>query len=58
MLTNCSDTNDICSIFNNLLNVIFKKLHYNFNVNNVNFIDSKQISNEFNSFFLEKLILI
>ena len=40
-------------VLNNLLNVKkkFKQLPDNFNVNNVNIVDSKQIANEFNSFF-------
>ena len=53
LLKNCSDTKNTWNVLNNLLNVKkkFKQLPDNFNVNNVNIVDSKQISNEFNSFF-------
>ena len=53
LLKNCSDTKNTWNVLNNLLNVKkkFKQLPDNFNVNNVNIVDSKQIANEFNSFF-------
>ena len=53
LLKNCSDTKNTWNVLNNLLNVKkkFKQLPDNFNLNNVNIVDSKQIANEFNSFF-------
>ena len=53
ILKNCSDSKNTWNVLNNVLNVKkkFKQLPDNFIVNNVNIVDSKQVSNGFNSFF-------